>query len=189
MPSKHKAGVRNMSRSVRHRVSSNPNTQFFQALAINEITPVVAIPLPSSRTPYLIEAITLVSVQALAWELWLFTRAGGTGLAPGVAGSPLADSFLASWQFLEPVVGPPASPGFSAIGAGAAGTFANFRYYVDGNQMPYQDETFMEAGPASGGFAFPALYVALINRSAAGKLADVAGAVKVIFHLSQQDGQ
>lgn len=101
------------------------------------------------RVDAIIKAIQILSVENLAWEIWFFRNA--------LQDPANADTnrWMGYWTF---VAG-------GAVRIGAAGLY---HYYIDGLGLPYQDED--QTGK---------IHMALINRSAAGKSAGDAGAIRV----------
>ena len=171
-------------------VASNPAVDFLDALATNEASPNVDLKLPW-RDPFaFIRAISIISVQNLAWELMLFERAANLGSTLDT------DYFSAVWQFGPMVVGPPASPGYPVNDITISpDENAFYHYYIDGNMMPYRDLDQLSApnpaaqsplgtGVTNANVASTKLHVRLVNRSAGAKLEGASGAVKVIFYVS-----
>jgi len=149
---------------------TNPNTQFILALAQNAADTVDMPGVPagqSSADGYLdgsvapgsarmrIRSLTVISVENLAWEVWLWAKdtfATGAGTFPTGQVFPLAKySFQAG----------------DAVRIAAAGLYY---YNLNGIDLPYED------ADASG-----ELHLMLINRSAASKTAGAGGAVQLQF--------
>lgn len=163
-------------------VTSNPATQFTQAIAQNEISQNTDLALPS-RVPYWrINAITITALQNLIYELWLFSTAAN------LAGALATDGgFIGVWQF-------------SALASGGAGYTVTpvggsadplFHYYIDGLAVPYIDRDYQvtagggsQGGSGGSGGAFPQVHCRLANRSATGKNADATGALIVTLHMT-----
>ena len=175
-------------------IATKPTVHFLEALATNEASATVNLQLPTRDAMWFVRAISIISVQNLAWELQTFTRA--------VNGGPTleTDYFNAAWQFGTLVVGPPASPGwpFDAVDATPPNDF--YHYYVDGNMQPYLDLDAMTTpnpaanvplgqGVANATGNNAALHVRLINRSAASKTAGAGGALLVTFFMALQGRQ
>lgn len=177
--------------SYQRAVASNPTTQFTEALAINAGTINYDLVLPLRDAWWFVRGISIVSKEALQWELWLFSK------AVNMDGTLLGQNFLASWQFWEPNVGPPATPGWPIDIPDVTPQPDLYNYYVDGNMMPYVDmDQVLRANPVAnvplGAPPAPAnaapnnakLHVRLINRSAASKTAGTDGQVLVTFYVS-----
>ena len=157
-------------------VQTDPATQFTEALVTNDIGANVSLVLPG-RTPYwFIRAFSIVSVQNLAWELWLFTSATNLG------GTVATEKFHSVWAFAALSAGPPADPGY-AVSAGSPPSEL-FHYYVDGNMMPYYDADQPGAIPQNA-----RLHVRLINRSGTAKIADDPGALLLTVYAAPQGMQ
>lgn len=182
--------------SYQRAVASNPATQFTEALATNGATINYDLRLPQRDAWWFIRAISIVSKEALQWELWLFSS------ATNMDGTLLGQKFLASWQFWEPNVGPPATPGWPVDIPEISPDPDLYNYYVDGNMMPYvdMDQVVMPNSVANvplGAPPAPAnaspnqanLHVRLINRSSASKTAGTDGQVLVTFYVSTQGQQ
>jgi len=166
-------------------VSSRPTVDFLEDLPTNVASATVDLSLPLRDAFWFVRAITIVSVQNLAWELMLFSTA-----ANNLGGSLAAQSFIGVWQFGPLVVGPPASPGWPIAPVDESpAPDAWYRYYVDGNMMPYFDGDQLAASQASGYPNNAKLHCRLINRSAGSKLASAAGALKVTFWMATQGAQ
>jgi len=73
-------------------VASDPRLHFLPALTTNQISANVDLVLPMKQAYWFIRAITLVSVQNLDWELWLFSRAANLGT------TFVTDFFLGVWH-------------------------------------------------------------------------------------------
>ena len=175
-------------------IASKPTVDFLEGLATNQASATVDLLLPQRMPMWFVRAISIVSVQNLAWELQTFSRSDNGG--PTLE----TDYFNAVWQFGALAVGPPASPGwpFDAVDATPPNDF--YHFYIDGNMMPYQDLDFMTApnpaastplgqGVANATGPNASLHVRLINRSATAKLAGADGALMVTFYLSSQGMQ
>lgn len=103
--------------------------------------------------------LRIVSKENLAWEVWLFGSATK-------GGAVIADEkFLGRWAFA-------AADGVQATGD----TF--FYYYVPGLDLAYQDLANLGK-----------LYVRLVNRSAAAKSANAAGAIEIEFGFELLQGR
>lgn len=160
-------------------VTTNPATDFIAAQAVNVLSENVDLPLPQ-KTPYwFIRGIQITSVQALAWELWFFSR------AQNFQGTMQTAYFLSAYQFAVPVVGPPATIGWPVQYAGTSPDDDLVRYTVSNLLLPYVDLDF----PSNTDQANPQLHVRLVNRSATGKNAGDAGAIQVTFFVSPQGAQ
>ena len=151
-------------------VISTPTTDFIEALAQNAISANYNLPLPRAKTPnWLIRAITLVAVQNLTYELWLFRSA--TNLTGAVA----TDALIGFWQFQALSSG---QPGFTVTGDSL------FHYYIDGLEIPYYDQDFQSGTYES--IPYPRVHARLVNRSATGKNANATGAVEFTLWVSPQ---
>lgn len=139
-------------------VRSNATTQFTDAIAQN-ISENENIQLPTAMqavgAPLRVTALSIISVQNLAWELWLF------GSSVFQSTDFAVDQFLGVWSFIE-----------TDARRVNSGTYPAYYYYIDGLNIPYVDRS-------ASSTVVPSLHAALINRSAAGKLADGAGAIVV----------
>lgn len=102
--------------------------------------------------------IRIVSVQNLAWEIWLF----GTSIIGGAALA--AEKFYGRWPFAV-------ADGVQATGD----TF--FYYYKQDLNIAYMDQA--QSGK---------IYLRLVNRTAGAKLAAAAGAIEIelVFELIQR---
>ena len=168
-----------MMSAYQQPVRSDPTVDFAEALHVNEISTNVDLILPSRDPLWFIRAISLVAMQNLAYELWLFSSA--TNLDGTIAG----DRFVAYWQF-GPLSGTaPATPGYPVDFVGLSPADGLYRYYVDGNMMPYWDLDQLEAGSVHNA----KLHCRLINRSATAKDAGEAGWVQVTFYSGVQGQQ
>lgn len=183
-----------MLSAYQQAVRTNPATDFRTALAVNAGTATLNLKLPLRDPLWFIRAISIVSVQALAWELMLFTR------ADNMDGSIVGQNFSSVWQFGEPVVGPPATPGWPFDIPDVTPQPDLYNYYVDGNMMPYMDMDQMGTpnpyadvplgrGVSNANPSNASLHVRLVNRSSTGKLADDDGALQVIFYVATQGMQ
>lgn len=110
------------------------------------------------RVDSILRSLMIVSVENLLWELWFYGR--NTYNAPA---TPDAQTFLGSWMF-----------GVSGTQIGAAGLY---HYYIDGLYIPIKDLD--QTGK---------IHMSLICRSAAGKSAGDAGAIRVQLGLEQTLG-
>lgn len=138
--------------------ATNPATQFRGTLAQNAGADLDLLLPPTLQgiggTAWgSLRSLTIASIQNLAWELWIWTSATHSTLTAGVTAS--GTNWLGRWTFA------------AADAVQEAGT-GDFVYYIDGLDIPYHDDD-----------AAGKLHMTLINRSAAGKLANDAGAVQV----------
>lgn len=139
-------------------VRSNPDTQYTGAILQNESENEDIQLAPSMQAvgnPLRLTALSLISVQNLSWELWLF------GSSVFQSADFAADQFLGMW-------------GFNAADARRvnSGTFAQYYYYIDGLNIPYVDRS-------ASGSVLPSLHAALVNRSVTAKIAGAAGDIVV----------
>lgn len=160
-------------------VQSDPTTQFTQAIPQNGASENTDLVLPQKDPLWFIVAIELLAMQNLDFELWLFSRASNLG---GTFGS---ENFLSSWQFVAQAAGPPATPGSLVTPVGGVQD-PIYRWYIDGNMMPYRDLDAIAPASDPTANANAQIHCRLINRNAVAKSADAAGAVQVIFWVSQQ---
>lgn len=135
-------------------VTSVSTTHFTGALATNAAeTEDIALPGAlagvNGNARGEIRSITIISQQNLAWELE-FWRSATHGATID------ADKFIGRWTFA-------AVDGVQEAGAG------NFRYYIDGLDIPYDDAD----GTGK-------LHISLVNRDAVAKLAQGAGGDVVV---------
>lgn len=102
-----------------------------------------------------VTALSIISVQNLAWELWLF------GSNAFQTADFSTDQFLGFW-------------GFNAADARRvnSGTYAQYYYYIDGLNIPYVDRSASSS-------VLPSLHAALVNRSASAKIAGALGNIVV----------
>lgn len=162
-------------------VTSKSTVNFTEALAQNAASAMNALTLPAKTAWWFIRAITIVSVENLAWELWLFKSA--TSFTANVD----SDGFIGAWAF--------SAIAAQGVGYPVAGNLL-YRYYVDGNMLPYFDADQMvytngtlAPGVTPQGPANAKLHVKLVNRSAAAKTAGVGGAINVTFWAGTQGMQ
>jgi hypothetical protein len=161
--------------TAQDRVKSAPALHFIEALAQNEISASYNLQLPANlKGPALIQAEVLLSLQNLAYEVWLFDS------ATNLTGAPETDHFLGMWQFGVIGVG---QPGMTVTPVGGIANTL-FRFYTDGLAIPYWDQDSLVAGYVGPSF----LHVRLVNRSVGGKLANPGGgALQVQFLVSPQE--
>lgn len=112
------------------------------------------IPLPESvaagrHARCMVQALSIVSLDNLAWEVWLF----GNKLFQ-TTGHPELERFLGFWSF-------------AAADARQIGATGFYHYYIDGLGVQYLDEDGHNE-PQAGCF----LNVVLVNRSAGAKTAN-----------------
>lgn len=105
-----------------------------------------------------LRSLTIVSIQNLAWEVWLWESTNHITLTGGVtvAGS----NVIGRWTF--------------AAGDGIQDVTGDYIYYIDGLDVAYFDADKMGQ-----------LHLSLVNRSASSKLANDAGAVQVKGRIAQ----
>ena len=139
-------------------VRSKADTQYTGAIAQNE-SENENIPVPITMqavgAQLVVSGLSIISVQNLAWELWMF------GSNAFQSADFAADQFLGMW-------------GFNAADARRvnSGTYAQYYYYIDGLNIPYVDRSASDS-------VVPSLHMMLINRSAAAKIAGALGNVVV----------
>lgn len=156
-------------------ILSLPSSQFTETLAQDQISANYNLGLPIQQARVFINGFTIVSMENLSWELWLFDKAAN------LTADPATDRLVGLWQFSALVAG---QVGYTVTpqATGVANTL--FRYHVIGNMIPYLDRDF------GGGLgSAPALHVRLVNRSAAAKSADAAGAIQITAFVSSQGVQ
>lgn len=105
--------------------------------------------------------LRIISKENLAWEVWLF---GTSAMGLAVIGD---EKFLGRWSFV-------AADGINATGD----TF--FYYYVPGLDLAIENLD----NPQTGKF-----YIRLVNRSAAAKSANAAGAIEIELALELLQGR
>lgn len=110
--------------------------------------------------------IRIVSVQQLSWEIWL----GGAAMGGAVIGN---EKMLGQWQF-------DATSGLQATGD------SFFYYYVGGLDLAYENLDVDAAGNLA---QTGKMYLRLINRSVAGKLAAAAGLIEIELALELLQGR
>ncbi len=175
-------------------VRSNPATDFTEALIANEASATVNLKLPSKNPLWFIRAISIIATQDLQYEVQLFGKAVNMG--PTLE----TDWFIAAWQYYTLVVGPPASPGWPIDTVDMSPDNGFYHFYIDGNMMPYYDMDQLTLrnpsynvplgdGVTNANVPNASLHVRLINRSAAAKNADTAGALLVTFFVAPQGQQ
>ena len=140
-------------------IRSTPAQHFTEALAQNAES-FEALTLPAAVgagkiSRAIIRGAIVLSYDNLDWEFNVWTNLFGP-LQPGhpwINGDINQDSFRGRWQWV------------AADGVRIAGT-GLYRYYIDGLQIVYEDET-----PVSNQFNQGRLFLSLVNRSAAAKTA------------------
>lgn len=139
-------------------VRSKSTTQYTDAIATG-ISENENLPLPSPMqavgNPLRITALSIISVENLAWELWLF------GSSAFQNADFALDEFLGMWAF--------AAADAKRINSGV---YTQYYYYIDGLNIPYVDRS-------ASGSVVPSLHTALVNRSVAAKTAGANGAIVV----------
>lgn len=170
-------------RNYQRPVYSDPATDFIEALTTNQATATVSLPLPTRDAAAYIQAFTLIAVQNLAYELQVFSSADNLG------GTVATARFIGAWQFVPMLAGPPASPGYPVDQVDASPADTLYKFYIDGNMIPYLDEDQMEAASQASGGTYPNnahLHLRLVNRSAGSKNAGDSGAVQLIVWCAPQ---
>ena len=155
-------------------ILSAPATQFTEALVQDAISANYNLGLPRQVSRVFINGFTIVSMENLAWELWLFDKATGLTALPGT------DRLVGMWAF--PAIAAQ-QVGYTVTSGGVPNVL--FRYHITGNMIPYLDQDYV----ASPGTLNPALHLRLVNRSAAAKTADVPGAIQITAFISSQGVQ
>jgi hypothetical protein len=173
-------------RNYQRPVYSNPTVDFLEALTTNQASATVNLPLPTRDAAWFVQSFTLVSVENLEWELQVFSSADNLG------GTVATAKFIGSWQFVAMVAGPPASPGYPVDQVDASPADALYKYYIDGNMIPYLDEDQLSAASQASGGTYPNnahLHIRLVNRSSASKSANAGGAVQLTAWCAPQGQQ
>jgi hypothetical protein len=130
-----------------------------------------------------IRSLCVYSVQNLAWEIQFY----GAEFATGSAASIDSENFLGRWTFQvgDGVQGPTDTAGGSSPANAVGG---NYFYYIDGLDIAYEDRDttpIVGLGPAQGAavtggaVGTSTLHMALVNRSATGKLAGGPGGIVI----------
>lgn len=173
-------------------VFSNPTENYTEALTVNTITANNDLVLPNRNTHWFVRAIELISVQNLAWELWLFSKAAN------MAGTMQTDYLIGMWQFGPWVAGmgtTPSSPGYPVYQSGSSPADQYYRAYIDGLVVPYRDQDLMDLpnpdanvplgqGVSNASIPFGKLHTRLVNRSPnEAKIAGASGAVMVTIYV------
>jgi len=163
-----------MTGGYQFRVQSNEALHFTEALTQNQISANYDLQLPSACGPVIVQAEVLVSVQNLAYEVWLFNR------AVNLTSDPATDGFVGMWQFGALAAG---FAGWTVTPAAGGGANPLFRQFIAGLAIPYTDRDNVSTPNA------PLLHCRLINRSATAKNAGATGELVVSFLVSQQGFQ
>lgn len=157
-----------------YKVRTTSTVQWTAAIAQNAaVNANIAVPAGLSgmngQVECILRGLTIVSKEQLAWELAFYT-------SDLFAGSSIdTDTYIGSWAF--------AASGTAGDGEQIAAT-GDFLYYIDGLEIPLWDTDLdvitagLDATAGSG-----ELHVRLVNRSAAAKTANAAGAIAVTFWL------
>lgn len=153
-----------MSSAVyQYEFKTDPSTQFRAAIAQNAKTdldftlpPTLAGVNGDARS--LLKSLTIVSIENLAWELWLWRSATHATLTGGVTAA--GSNVIGRWTF--------------AAGDGIQDVTGDFIYYIDGLEIPVTDDD--KTGK---------LHLSLVNRSVASKSANDAGAIQIKGRLAQ----
>lgn len=154
-------------------IGSLPSSQFTEALIQDAISGNYNLGLPPQQPHVFVNGFTIVSMENLSWEVWLFDS------ATNLTSDPATDALVGMWQFSAIVA---TQVGYTVTSGGAANPL--FRYHVTGNMIPYLDRDF-----GSNAGSVPSLHVRLVNRSAAAKSANAAGAIKITAFVSSQGVQ
>jgi hypothetical protein len=125
--------------------------------AASVMTNIPGVPAIGSRR-FLIRAIQVIAKENFGPEVNFFSKAAGPTL------DPATDSFIARFQFLS-------------VNGEQIGGVGNFRYYIDGLAIPYQDDdNISKVGVGS-------LHVILQNVDVTAKSGDTNGATVVTVWL------
>jgi len=140
---------------------TDSGVDFLAALAQNAaIFANLALPGGIGIAPFWVQSLEIISVENLAWELWFFNRT-----TTAVPADPDDDGFRGRWSFQAA----------DGVRIGGAGTY---HYAIDGLAIPVECSDY-RLHPGS----YAELHMALVNRSAAGKSADGAGAIMIQLAL------
>lgn len=149
---------------------TDPATQFRDAIASTEqIAEDILFDLSICGTPTArnrIVGMTIVSVQQLDWQIWLWhkTDREGAGIAE--------NSFIGYWGFI----------GATAVQSGIPGD-SLYYYFISGLDVYYtDDDASADRDPNDYAGRFH------VGLKGAGKSAGDAGAVKIIFHVDPTHG-
>jgi hypothetical protein len=112
-----------------------------------------------------LRSLAIVATENLDYEVWLLGRTGG------ITADPDTNPFRGFWSFV-------AGDAKRSAGAGL------YHYYVDGLDVPYEDDD--RGAGAAGTAAY--LHVGLVNRSAAAKSAAGPGELSIRFLLEPTYG-
>lgn len=150
--------------SFQYGFATDPSAQFRGALTTGSGADLDLV-LPSSlkgingNARAQLRSLTIISIQNLAWELWLWGSTTHTTLTAGVTSA--GSNVIGRWTF-------------AATDAVQDNNTGDFVYYIDGLDVPYVDLD--NSGK---------LHLTLINRSVTSKLANDAGAIQVRGRLDQ----
>lgn len=169
-------------------VASVPTVNYTEYLGTNFISANNDLPLPNRKPNWFVRAIELISVQNLAWELWLFSKAAN------MAGTMQTDYLLGMWQFGPWQSTAPASPGYPVFMSGSSPADQFYRAYIDGLFVPYRDQDLMDMpnpsanvplgqGVTNANIPLAQLHTRLVNRSVTAKPEGTLGAVMVTFYV------
>jgi hypothetical protein len=158
--------------NLQRPVTSNPATQFVEALAQDEISINYDLALPVKSPLVFVNGFTIVSAENLAWELWLFAT------SIGLTDLPSTDALVGMWAF--PVIAAQ-QVGYTVTPAGTGVPNTLYRYHITGNMIPYYDEEWMNSNSTG----YPALHLRLVNRAGVAKTAAAPGALAITAFISQ----
>ena len=147
-----------MSQSLSYRIRTDKDVEFTGAIAQNAAeNENIVVGWADANLNLTLTGITVVSDQNLAWELDFWNSD-----AFGSSSNMDLDGWIGFWGWL------------ATDGAQIAGT-GNYRYYIDGLEIPLYDAD----GTGE-------LHVSLVNRSATSKNAGASGEIVVTFHVQGQ---
>jgi len=142
---------------------TNPTTDFRASIAQNakvdfDLTLPTTLRGVNGDARGSLRSLTIASIENLAWELWIWTSATHVTLTGTVTAA--GTNVLGRWSF--------------ASGDGIQDVTGDFIYYIDGLDIPYVDDD--KSGK---------LHMSLVNRSAASKSANDAGAIQIKGRIAQ----
>ncbi len=151
--------------NTQYEWKTDPTANFRAAIAQNAKTD-LSLTLPptlqgvNGNARSVLRSLTIASIQNLDWELWLWESATHAVLTGGVTAA--GTNVVGRWTF--------------AAGDGIQDVTGDYIYYIDGLDIPYFDAD--NSGK---------LHMSLVNRSAASKSANDAGAIQVKGRISQSN--
>ena len=158
-------------------VASKHASQFTEALTQDQISANYDLQIGPKWSYCFINGFSIVSTENLAWELWLFNS------ATNLTSDPQTDGLVGMWAFSATMAG---GVGFTVTPAATGVANPLFRYYINGNMIPYTD---LDYNSGANGIGYPKLHMRLVNRSAAAKTAGAGGALTITAFVSSQAAQ